>query len=437
MDLQVEKQQQGPVEYELKVTVPAEIMAGRVSAALDELSTKVKMPGFRPGRVPRRIMLERYGDAVTTDTVQDVLQEAYVAALDQSEIVPVSAGQMADVQYEHGTPLTFTVKVEVMPAFDLPLLSDVTVELLEPKVEEEDVLSALDALRESHAVLTPTDEAANRLSVITADLQELDTSGLPIVGRAQKEIEFDLGRPSLGEDFAAKVSGLAPGGSTVVELPGRTQQGEKTSTRLQVTVRSVRRKELPPLDDDFARTINPKLAAQDDLKNDLRRYLEARAAHAARERMLHSAVDALLKKVDFPVPPRMLEAYLDHMAQDGMRGRNDKPDETELQRFKDEYRASAIWNLRWYLVRKKIIAERDLSVGEDEYREELQRMARLDNRPLAEFERRLTEEQADHIREDLLERKVLDVLQSEIRTVSRSLSLTEFEGRSPGRIVTA
>jgi trigger factor len=436
LEVQIQKEKQSPVEYELKVTVPAEVMTEKLSAAFDEVMKQVSIPGFRPGHVPRKVVEQRYGQKVAAEVAEEVLQEAYRDALTQAELEPLSPGEMKNVEFKKGDPLTFAVIIEVMPEFELPPLSEVSVELPMPEVGEEDVLAALDGLRESHSTLEPSDEPTTHDSVVTADLQELDPSGLPIVGRTQKDVELDLSRVQLGEDFAAKVIGLSIGGSAVVELPMRAGETEPKTSRFQVTINSVKRKEMPPLDEDFARTVNPQFNSVEDLKTDLSRYLEARAHHQAHERMMRAVADSLLKTVDFPVPPRMLDGYLDRMTEDATRSMRKKPDPKVIEHFKEEQRASAIWNLRWYLVRKKFISDRKIEVSDDEYQTELERLAQIDGKPSKEFEKRLSEEQVDHIKEDVLERKVLGMIEAEIQSIPRPVPLAEFEGRTPSRIVT-
>ncbi|MDD5088119.1 MAG: trigger factor, partial [bacterium] len=416
----------------------AAVMTEKVTAAIEEIAHKATLPGFRPGHIPRKVITQRFGNSITSDAVTETLQEAYREALAQSNLDTVSPGEMTDVQYEQGNPLTFLVKIEVAPEFELPDLKEISVELQQPSVEDSDLEESLDSLRESHAVLTPIEEPAARDCVITADLQELDQSGLPIVGRIRRDLELDLSRPSLGEEFIGKVVGLTAGQTAQIEIPASPSgEGEKAVTRYQVTVQNVRRKELPPLDDDFARAVNARLDSLDALREDLRKYLEARAIHEARERMFRTVVDVLLRKVDFPVPPRMLEGYLDRLVEDGNRNRKKKADEDEVKRFKEEYHAQAVWNLRWYLMRKRIIADRALEVTDEDYTAETEHLAQIDGKSPAEFRRKLTEEQADRVREDLLERKVLALIHSEVQTIPRPVSLAEFEGRTPGRVVTA
>ncbi|HEY3295855.1 MAG TPA: trigger factor [bacterium] len=436
MEVQVQTEQKSPTEYELKVTIPAEVMEQKVKAALDEMAGKIVLPGFRQGHIPRKVLDQRFGTAVAQEALQEVLQEGYRDALTESKLEPVSPGDMKDVQYTPGEPLTFTVDVEVAPDFELPVLSEITVEALQPVVEEEDVLKMLDELRESHAVVAPSDDPVDRDSIITFDLQELDETGLPILGREQKDAELDMSRSRLGEEFAIKVIGLIPGETAVVEFPAHShehegQTHEHKAQRYQITIRTIRRKELPALDDDMAKLLNPQIESLDALKADLKRYLEARANHQAHERMFRAVADELLRKTDFTVPPRMLDDYLDHMAKDAVKGRKGRAvDPKEIERFKDEYRTSAIWNLRWHMLRKKIISDRQIEVTDDDYKGEVERLAKVDEMKKSDFEKKLNDEQKDRIREDILERKVLAVIESEVQTVPRQVTLAEFEGRA-------
>ncbi|MBI5058423.1 trigger factor [candidate division KSB1 bacterium] len=437
MELQVEKEQTSPVEYVLKVTVPADTVAERVESAIDTIARKAQIPGFRVGKVPRSVVVSKYGSAVTTETVQELLQEAYRAALEQSALFPVTPGQMSDIQFDKGSPLSFKAKVEVLPEFDLPEMSDISVERLEPEAGDEDVMNALDNLREANGTLLPSESGATEESTITADFQELDAGGVPVIGRVQRDIELDLRRINLGEDFASKVQGIQAGQAFVAEIPiqgGKAEQPK--STRMQITVKTVKERELPPLDDDFARTINPQVESLAALRSDLKKFIEARAAHRARDAMYKQIVEALLRKVEFPVPPRLVEDYLDRATHDAVHHAEHKPGEQEITEFREKHRGSAVWNMRWYLMRNRLVQEEKLDVPKLELDAEIERLAQIEGYPVDEFKDNLSKEQREHVREDILERKVFQYLEEQVTVVPRKLSLAEFEGRTPGRIIT-
>jgi trigger factor len=438
LELQIEKEQLNPVEIELKVTVPAEIMIEKVETALESVVRHAAIPGFRPGKIPRKIAIEKFGSAITNDIVQKVLQEAYKEALDESKLEPVAPGEMSDINFERGTPLTFKAKIEVRPEVEIPDFSDLTAELLQPQVEEDDLMEALDNLRESHAVLAPTDDPVDEDTVIVVDFQELDRTGLPFVGRFQKDIEVDMRRNRFGEEFAHSVKGLKSGTTAIVVFENNSQgKAQDTKTQFQVTVQNIQRKELPTLDDEFAHLVNEKISTLDELKNDLKRYIELRAQHKAHEKMLHEVVESALHRVSFPLPPRMLENYLEQMAEDSTKRQQGKIKPEHKEEFKTNYRASAIWNLRWYFLQKKLVEEQNLEVTDEEYAHELERHAMIDNRTVEDLKKSYSSEQVSHIKSDLLEGKVLRYLESQVQVVPRQITLAEFEGRVPGKVITA
>lgn len=429
MNVTVENSRLNDVQHELRVSVPAEHMREELERGMAAVVQHAQLPGFRPGKIPRNVLIQKFGPAVTEDTVQRVLQEAYKDALDQSKLLPVSPGEMSEIHFEPGQPLTFKVVVEVLPDVAIPPLEDIEVELRDPQAADEDIATALDGLRESQAVLIPSDDPIDDHSVITFDIQELDSTGLPLVGKSQKDITIDMSRNQFGEDFASSIKGLKCDGTTTHSFQ-RPGDPDAKSLKTQITVRNVQRKELPELDDAFAQSVNPNLNSLDDLRADLRRYVESRAAHSARQEMFRKLADELLRRSEYTVPPRMLENYLDRMAHEATHHSKNKPDEAALAKFREDYRVSAIWTLRWYLMRNSLIKTHDLRTSDEEVEQEIARMATLEDELADEFKKRLSPDQLQQITDDLQERKVLDFLEHNVKIVKTPVSLAEFEGRT-------
>jgi trigger factor len=177
-------------------------------------------------------------------------------------------------------------------------------------------------------------------------------------------------------------------------------------------------------------SVNPNLASLEELRADMKKYLDARANYSARQQAYREIADEMLKKVDFPVPPRMLEDYLDRMAQDGLKSSGGEADEEKLKEFKEKYRTAAIWNLRWHLLRSRIIREKELKVEKQEFKQEIERLAVLEKTSAKDYESRLTSEQRQGLQDDLMERKVYDFLFKEAQTIPKTVSIAEFEGRT-------
>jgi trigger factor len=436
LEVQFEKEQKSPVEFEVKVTVPAEVMTERVESSLAAVAKNANIPGFRKGKIPRKILVQQYGEAITQETIQQVLQDSYRQALTESEINPVAPGEMSEINFNQGEPLTYTVKVEIFPEFELPDLSEITVEELLPEAGDEEIDSSLEGLREGSATLIPTDDPVDEHSVVVIDVQEIDKTGIAIVGRSQKDVQVDMQRQLFGEDFATRITGKQCEEKFIFELTGGVdEKGEPKQIRYEATVRNIQSKELPEIDDHFVQTINPNLNSVEELRADLKKYLEARARYQARQQMYRSVADELLKKVEFPVPPRMLEDYLDRMAHEGAASAKKKPDEEQIHKFKENYRTSAIWNLRWYMLRNRIIKEKELKVEKEDHKAEMARLAMLEQASPQEYEERLTSDQKHGIEDDLMERKVFDYITSQIQVTQKPISIDEFEGRGAGSTI--
>ena len=440
--MQIEKKEISPVELELTVEVPAEEMAQRVEKTVSEVASKVEIPGFRRGHVPRKIVEQRLGDAILSDAVEKSLQDYYKAALKEVAIEPVSPGIMGDVAYKPGEPLIFKVTIEKAPEFELPSTLDVSVELEEPRISEEDVLEAIDHLRENQAVLTPTDEAVDENSVLTVDLQELDPSGLPIIGRAQRDIQIDMRRNPLGKDFAGRVIGAKEGAHVRLPLSaGARSEQEKTASTLDIEVKSVRRKELPPFDDDFAASVNPNTPTAQALKDDMRRSLSARAHAFARRKMHNQLIERLLHIVDFPVPPRMLDDHLERIAREALGEEKDgdsgKPEQVEqLKQLKEEYRAMAVRSIRWHFLRQKFVAVYDLKANDEDLQREFEALAQVSGKSRREIESSQTAKERRHdLHEAITDRKLFGFLEKQAKVIPVPVDLATMEGRGPQRIV--
>lgn len=435
MDISVENNKLNDVEIELKVAVPAEFMRDELERNLAAVMHQAKIPGFRPGKVPRNVLVQKFGPAVTEDTVQRVLQEAYRIALDGQKLYPISPGEMSEINFEPGQPLTFRVVVEILPEITLPELSAVDVELKEPKAAEEDVEVALESLRESQAVLVPSENPIDLHSVITFDLQELDETGVPLIGHVQKDVTIDMSRQQFGEEFASKVVGVACDQTANVVFERSDQTGTKP-LRAQLMIRNIQQKELPELNDEFAASVNPNLNSLDDLRRDLRNYIEARAGHSARQQMFRTLADELMRRTEFQVPPRMLENYIERMSEEATRNSNRKPVPGAYEKFREEYKSSATWTLRWYLIRNRLIQLFDLRSTDDELEQELANLATVEDELVADFRKRLTADQIQQVHDDLQERKVLNFLESNVNLNRVPVDLAEFEGRTtPSKII--
>ncbi|WP_035849183.1 trigger factor [Kitasatospora azatica] len=297
-----------PTRVRLTVEVPFEELKPSLDAAYKKINQQVTVPGFRKGKIPNRVIDQRFGRAaVLEETVNDALPRFYTQAVDESKIEVLGQPDITDIKGVEdldANGLTFTAEVDVRPEITLPDFSEISVEVDPISVEDEDVEKSLQQLRERFSSVKDVERAAAEGDIVVVDLEAKVDGEVPEDGTAEG-VSYEIGSGRLLDGIDEAVVGLSAGESKTftTELKGGTQAGK--SSEVTVTVTAVQEKELPELDDEFA-----QLASEFDTLEELRadsvkrlgRMKEFDQATQAQERVL----DALLEKVEISFPEKLL-----------------------------------------------------------------------------------------------------------------------------------
>ena len=300
-----------PTRVRLSVEVSFEELKPSLDKAYREVSRQVRIPGFRPGRVPPQVIDMRVGrGAVLSEAVNDALPELYSKAVQEAEVFTLGQPDVDITQLEDGKELTFTAEVEVRPKFELPDLSELSVTVENAEVTPDDVEEYLSSLRERFASLKTAQRPAEDGDYVTIDLSA-SVDGEPIEDAQASGLSYEIGSGTMLEGLDEALAGMSAGDSSTFtsELAGGDAAGQQAD--VTVTVQSVKVKELPELDDDFAQLASEfdtlgELRA--DTRGQLERVKRLRQATQARDR----AVDALVDSVDIPLPEKYVEHEMEH-----------------------------------------------------------------------------------------------------------------------------
>jgi trigger factor len=300
-----------PTRVRLSVEVSFEELKPSLDKAYREVSRQVRIPGFRPGRVPPQVIDMRVGrGAVLSEAVNDALPELYSKAVQEAEVLTLGQPDVDITQLEDGKELTFTAEVEVRPKFELPDLSELSVTVENAEVTPDDVEEYLSSLRERFASLKTAQRPAEDGDYVTIDLSAA-VDGEPVEDAQASGLSYEIGSGTMLEGLDEALAGMSAGDSSTFtsELAGGDAAGQQAD--VTVTVQSVKVKELPELDDDFAQLAS-EFDTLGELRADTRRQLERvkrmRQATQARDR----AVDALVDSVDIPLPEKYVEHEIEH-----------------------------------------------------------------------------------------------------------------------------
>ena len=299
-----------PTRVKLTIEVPFEELKANLDKAYREVARQIRVPGFRPGHVPPRVIDVRIGRGVVLEqAVNDAVPELYSKAVAEHDVVPISQPDVEVTRLDDGKELAFTAEVDVRPNFDLPDLDSLSVTVENADVDADQVEEYLGSLRERFASLRTVDRPAQSGDFASIDLAAT-VDGTPVEDAQTTGYSYEVGSESMLDGLDTALSGMTAGESKTftAELAGGSAAGQVAD--VQVTVNSVKVKELPELDDDFAQSAS-EFDTIGELRASTRRQLEAvrKAGQAgqARQRLL----DALVSELDIPLPAKIIEAEVE------------------------------------------------------------------------------------------------------------------------------
>ena len=394
-------EQTGP-QAKVRVEVPAERVEQVRRELLDAYRRRLKVPGFRPGKAPDKVILARVGEGPFWEEVRErLIEESYPEAVRELGLAAIAArlveGREAPLA---GAPYTYTVEVELYPEVELPDWKRFEIEVETPEVGDDAVEAVLADLQRRYAEVSPKEgpvEAGDLVIVVTEEGSEI-----PV----ELERAFDEVRAAL----LGKVAGEE------AELPLFSEEGEPTGRSAKVTIKEVKAVRLPELDDEFAKTLGYETL--DEARAKIKEELVRRAQAEAREKKKDLLLEKLAEGLKADLPPSMLEAeeraiwgeIAEDLAKKGV-PLEDYLKSLEPEKFeelKSDVKKSAERRVRRGLALEKLTEELGTKLEEDEWKAHLEELARSYGMKPADFERAVGEDALRRLYLRRLHAKALD-----------------------------
>jgi trigger factor len=306
-----------PTQVELEIEIaPAEIDAAQ-ERAFRQLVKNVRIPGFRPGKAPRKVFEAQYGsEAIAERAMEAVVPEAYSRALAENDLDPVDQPQMEMLPQEDGQPVRLRATVSVRPAIELHDYKGIELEGAPVAITDSDVDTAIEGLRRESATLVPVDRPVELGDVPTLDY-EGKIDGVAFEGGKAEGQPVELLAERFIPGFAEGIAGMKAGETKDVEATfpedySNKELAGKTAV-FSVTVHENKAAELPALDDEFAKRFGGPEATLDGLRTDLRARLEANAQNQSRRAMTGRLMDVLLERHEFALPAVLVDRETEHL----------------------------------------------------------------------------------------------------------------------------
>ncbi len=346
-----------PTRVKLTVEVPFDELKPSLDAAYSRIAKQVNVPGFRKGKVPARVIEQRFGrGAVLEEAVNDAVPKAYDEALRANNVIPVGRPEVDVTELKDGESLTFTAEVDVRPEFDVPEFSSLEVEVASATPTDEDIDTQIDALRTRFATLVEVDRAAADGDLLLVDIAGATPEGDEVDDLSGSALSYELGTDGMLPGFDDAVRGAAKDDERTFEFVPSNGDWTGIPLTVTVTVKAVRERDLPALDDDFA-----QLASEFDTVAELRDDVASRLVRVKRleqgAEARRNVLQALLDAVDIPLPEAVISAEVEAHFEDGHEGSDEHRAEVEQQ---------ARESLKSQFILDKIAEAEEVSVGETE-----------------------------------------------------------------------
>ncbi|MDZ5712385.1 trigger factor [Jeotgalibacillus haloalkalitolerans] len=415
----------------LTVEVDAETVNRGLDSAFKKVVKQINVPGFRKGKMPRQMFEKRFGvESLYQDALDEILPEAYASAVDEAGIVPVDRPEIDVEQMEKGKALIFTAKVTVKPEVKLGEYKGLEVEKLDAEVTDEDVDAELKQLQERQAELVVKEDG----KVEDGDTVVLDFEGFvdgeAFEGGQAENYSLEIGSGSFIPGFEEQLVGLAAGEEKDVEVsfPEEYHAEElagKPAT-FKVKIHEIKAKELPELDDEFAKDADEEVETLADLKEKTKNRLTEEKKNAAEMALRDSVVEKASENAEIDIPESMVNTEVDRMMQEfeqrlSAQGMNldlyfqfsGQDEETLRGQMKED----AAKRVRTNLVLEAIAEAENITVTEEDVESELSSMTEQFNMSVDQIKAALGGS-TEILENDLRVQKAIDFLVENSKTVA-------------------
>lgn len=414
----------------MRVEVPEDALGPALEEVYRRWAKEIKVPGFRKGRVPRQLIDARVGaDAVREEALRDALPRFYSQALDAEELEAIAPPEIEIVDFDPGSPLVFEATVDTRPDIVIPDLDAIQVDQPPTDVTDADVDEQLERLRDRFAELETVGRDARR-----GDFALIDLNGYrndqPVEGASAPDYLYEVGSHSGPPQLDEQLEGARPG--AILKFSDTLADGELAGEQISFTVlvKEVKAKKLPPLDDDFAKTVG-EFDTLGDLKSDLRERLAGVKKEVVEEQLRGAVLEQLIASSDLDPPAKLVEGEFEHrlshfeeeLKRAGltMADYAGQANMTELE-IRSEIRGQTAQSVKAELLLEEVARTQDIEVTQEDLGREVALAAAQTQRDPQEVAKELVSTgRLNAVAADIMRRKALDHVVQNVNVVGRSV----------------
>ena len=365
----------------LTIEIPVDIVDAEINRVAKGYTKQARIPGFRPGKVPTNLVKKRFKEQILHDVAHGLIPRAVDEALQERGIEPVDTPNIKNVALEEGQPLKFTAAIETVPPFDVGDLSTIEATRHPSVITDEAVEKTLQSLRQRAAKFEPVeDRGVDNGDTVVLDIERKDADGKP---DSHNDVSLELGSPANPPGFDAELIGLRTGESKTftTHFPEDYAVKEMANTDVQysVTVKDIRRKVLPELDDEFAKDVGA-FESLGALRDRVRADLQQESEEHATQHLRTDVLKQLSERVTFDLPPSLVDREMDRRIEEfasRLMQQNVDPRQAGIDwaQFRESQRDPARASVASALALDEIARREGLTVSAEDVDKEIERFA--------------------------------------------------------------
>ena len=416
------------VKKKISVTIPEERIQQEVSQALDKAQKSAALPGFRPGKAPRAMLEQKYGKAIEAEVCQDLVRSSMTQAIEENKLDAITISEMSEPKRIIGNGFSYTASIEVRPSIEPKKYTGLSIKSADEKVKDEDIQNVMNRLLDSNAVLKPVEDAkkAKTGDYVSMIVERLDDKGQSMEKETPQEQLHLIGHEQSIKEVDDAILKTAIGDSVEVNIPapkhnhaeGESCGHDHNDIKVRLTLKSVKTKVLPELNDDFAKTVGP-FEKLEDLKKQVREDLEKEMGEKNKVENVKTLLAEILKNNPATLPESMIENEMMQLRQEMFQqlissGVNQLPADFSEEKMTKELQPEAQRRVHEQLVLSAIAKKENIDVSEDEINTRIAQYAQMMRKPVGEVRAQYVKNgRISGLRFQILAQKTLDFLLSQ------------------------
>ena len=421
MSVQVENLEKNMAK--LTIEVPAEELEKALEKAYQKQKSRISLPGFRKGKVPRQMIEKMYGPEVFYDEAANrMISEAYAKAYDESELEIASQPTIDIVQLEKGKSFIFTAEVAVKPEVKLGEYKGLKVDKYSTRVTQKEVDEEIEKVREQHArIVEVTDRAVADKDDVTLDFEGF-VDGVAFEGGKGENYPLTIGSHSFIDNFEEQIIGMNIGDEKEINVTFpeeyHAEELKGKPAMFKVKVNEIKEKVLPELDDDFAQDVSD-FDTLAEYKDDLKKTIAERKANEAKAKKEDEAIAKIIESSKMDIPEAMVNTQVNRMLEDfaqrlQMQGLSVEQyfqyTGVTAEKIIEDMKPEAVKRIQSRLVLEAVVKAEGLTASEEEFQDELNKMAEQYKMEIEKVKEFMGEYEEKQIKEDIAIQKAVDVI---------------------------